>query len=418
VRSADDWQRCGANGEGDLGELANQVEEAKAHLRSAQSRINGQRDKIKIDQEALARTQHVHEDTLNFIQSNGEALSALTLLEGVVNAEEKCVEIASQASVMNAGAPIGEAAVAAVLELQKAGLEAQKQQLQTAQQMRFEQASAQIELINGMAAIQKETIDLAQFAVDMQSDMIALAALSFGSQPHAASQGHVGGARSGARDRRTRSGQRSELPHSTDQQSEELLGARAEAARELYLAGLALEYEINRRITPIGPAVLRASNNLALSGVHDCMRGIFTQWRMSFGQPQDVPETISIRKMLGSSRLARTRSLDKFSRRASSFASFSCVTRISTARAGSESSSQPTCNRATASGGPTCAWIESLPCRPSSSGTTSATTARPSRSAFRVGASFARAVRTSSCPGRSAAPVRSRRRASPSFRRA
>jgi len=300
VTAPSDWEKCGANGEGDLGDLVNQVDQAKAHLRSAQSRIAGMRDKIAIDQHSLAQTQHVHEQTLSFIQSNGEALSAITLSEAVISAEEKFIDVAAQASIGNAGAPVGEAAVSAILELEKGGLEVQKQQLQTAQQMRFEQAAAQSELINGMANIQKETIDLAQLGVDMQSDAIALT----GAQLRGRNLVLQAKAIWEERGRALTLVNQNPANDPTfrilrDQQAEQLLEARSDAARQLYLAGLALQYEVNTSITPIGPAALRASNNLGLSGLQDCMRRIFSDWRMAFGNPQDEPRTVSVRKMLG-----------------------------------------------------------------------------------------------------------------------
>jgi len=54
------------------------------------------------------------------------------------------------------GAQAGLGVVNAALELEKTGLEARRQDLQTAQSMHMEQASASIELINGMGNIQKE----------------------------------------------------------------------------------------------------------------------------------------------------------------------------------------------------------------------------------------------------------------------
>ena len=64
--------------------------------------------------------------------------------------------------------------VTGVLEMAKTGLEVSKQEVQTAQQMHFEKASAQIELIDGMGAIQKETIDLAQLGVDIQETIVGV----------------------------------------------------------------------------------------------------------------------------------------------------------------------------------------------------------------------------------------------------
>ena len=78
------------------------------------------------------------------------------------------LQMTSQSSLFNGGFPAGLAVVTGVSRSAKTRLEVSKQEVQTAQQMHFEKASAQIELIDGMGAIQKETIDLAQLGVDIQ----------------------------------------------------------------------------------------------------------------------------------------------------------------------------------------------------------------------------------------------------------
>jgi len=295
-----DWASCGSGGNGTIGELRNQVQEAGARLRSAETRIRGMQDKIAIDRRALAQTQKVHEETLQFIDKNGHELEALAFSEGLINAMEKLVDSASNA-VTSFGASIAAGGFDFAMELARGGLEQQKQHLQTAQQMRFEQANAQIELINGMANIQKETIDLAQFAVDIQQDVIGM----LGTQlrvKNALAQAHS------LFDERGRSlalvgtdpANDPTFRILRDKDGLELLAARAYAQQRLYLAGRALEYEINTPLSTMPGSVLRTSSSHDLTNLQNCLGRIFSDWKLAFGgSPQEYVTTVSVRKMLG-----------------------------------------------------------------------------------------------------------------------
>jgi len=84
-----------------------------------------------------------------------------------------------------------------------------------------------------------------------------------------------------------------------DQAALELLQARAEAQKQLYLAGQALAYEINQPISTIGGAVLKANNALRLQSLKACYTSIYHGWQQTFGNPQPYVTTVSVRKMLG-----------------------------------------------------------------------------------------------------------------------
>jgi hypothetical protein len=299
VHDESDWSTCGGGGTGDVADLRNQVDLAMARLRSAESQIQGMKDKIAIDKRTLAETQKVHADTLTFIDATGKELESITFSESVINAAEKLLDGAA-AAVGSFGVSGVTSLAQATLEVARGGLEVQRQHLQTAQQMRFEQAGAAIELINGMANIQKETIDLTQLGVDIHQEAIAVlgAQLRVG---NAIAEAHS------ALDERGRAlalvqGDPANDPTFRilrDQEGLDLLAARAHAQQRLYLAGRALEYEINTPLSTIEGAVLKAANNQQLSTLASCLETIFTEWGLSFGTPQTYSMTVSIRKMLG-----------------------------------------------------------------------------------------------------------------------
>jgi hypothetical protein len=295
-----DWASCGANHSGDVGLLQLQIEEGQARLQSSLSRIQGMKDKIAIDRRVLAETQDVHEDSLRFIDYTGAELNTVIWSEGIINAAQAFIQTASQSSVLNFGAPVGLGVVNAALELEKTGLEARRQDLQTAQSMHMEQASASIELINGMGNIQKECIDLAQLSVEMQQDVIAL------DEARARALNAVEQARRIYNDKmKTEAVSALSPAHDPsfrllrDQQALNLLNSRARAQRLLYLAGRSLEYEINTSVNSLPGAVLNARNGLSMGQLTSCLKQIADGYQTAYGVPQGYNTVVSVRAMLG-----------------------------------------------------------------------------------------------------------------------
>ncbi|HET7543816.1 MAG TPA: hypothetical protein VFK05_28285, partial [Polyangiaceae bacterium] len=295
-----DWSACGADYGGDVGILLMQIEETQARLQSSLSRIQGMKDKIAIDRRVLAETQQVHEDTLMFIDQTGAELDTIAWTEGIIKAEQAFIQVASQSSIVNFGAPAGWGAVNAVLELEKTGLEVRRQDVQTAQQMHMEQANSSIELINGMGNIQKECIDLAQLGVEIQQDVIAL------DEARARALNAVEQGQRVYNDKlKTVAVSDLSPAHDPsfrllrDQQALNLLGSRARAQRLLYLAGHALEYEINTPISSMPGAVLNARNGLSMGQLTSCLKQIADGYQTAYGVPQSYNTTVSVRAMLG-----------------------------------------------------------------------------------------------------------------------
>ena len=300
VKSPADWASCGANNEGQVGLLLLQIDEAVSRLQSSLSRIQGMKDKIAIDRAVLAQTQNVHEDTLNFIDETGTELDAVTWSEGIIETEQAAIQTAAQSSVMDFGAAAGLSVVTAVLGVEKTALDVQRQDVQTAQSMHAEQASAQIELINGMGNIQKETIDLAQLGVEMQQDVIAL------QSARATAVNAVEQAQRTFNDRGKAVAVSDLSPaHDPsfrllrDQEALDLLSSRARAQQQLYLSGQALEYEINTPISSMPGAVLNARNALSMDQLTSCLKQIASSYQTAYGVPQSYSTTVSVRAMLG-----------------------------------------------------------------------------------------------------------------------
>lgn len=302
VIGPESWDACGEGNTGRIGEMMLEIDQTMAGLQSAESRIQGMKDKIEIDENTLARTQKVHTDTLRFIDSNGKQLEAITLAEATITAEQKFLEVAANSNIANLGAPVGLAAMDAMLELMRGQLEMQRQRLQTAQTMRFEQANAQIELINGMANIQKSVIDLAQLGVDMQQDCIAVVLAKL----------RVRNAIDQARDLYDSRQQQLALITSglnptndpsyrlmRDELALELIRSRERVQRQMFLAGRALAYEVDQPMPTVGGAVIEATNELKLSNLASCLQSIHTDHRIAYGSPQTYTTKVSLREMLG-----------------------------------------------------------------------------------------------------------------------
>ena len=295
-----DWANCGADHSGEVGILRLQIDEAQSRLQSSLSRIQGLKDKIAIDRRVLADTQAVHEETLNFIDDTGKELDAVTWSIGVINAEQAFIQTAANSQVLNFGAPAGLGVINAALEIEKTALEVRRQDVQTAQTMHAERANASIELINGLGNIQKETIDLAQLAVEIQGDVIAL------DEARARALNAVDQARRVYGDKlKTEAVTVLSPAHDPsfrllrDQQGLNLLGSRARAQRLLFLAGQALQYEINDPVSSLPGAVLNARNALSMAQLTSCLRQVSDSYQAAYGVPQSYATTVSIREMLG-----------------------------------------------------------------------------------------------------------------------
>jgi len=296
----EDWQTCGVAGTGQVGAAQLEIDLASSRLKSAEGRILGMKQKIAISQKQLADTQAVHESTLRFIDSTGKQLEALTWSEGILNAAQTAIQTAKESNVLNLGAPAAMAGVSAMLEMEKAALAVARQRLETAQTMKFEQASADIELINGMAEIQKQMIDLAQLEVDMEQDVIGVlqAQLSLGNALDKARSLHEERARS------LTAIAGSPLRDPTyrllrDSLAIAALRSRSEAQRSLYLAGRALEYEINQPLSALSGAVQSANNSARLKKLQVCLTKIHDGYRLAHGTPQEYVTEVSLRRMLG-----------------------------------------------------------------------------------------------------------------------
>lgn len=300
VTRPEDWAACGQNSGGEVGQLLLDIQQAQARLQSAESRILGMRDKIKIERDRIAQVQKVRADTIRFIKSNGEAVEAVMWQEGVVSAAQAALQAASQASITNFGAPAAMAPVAAMLELEKTRLEVSRQRLQTAQTMQFERANAQVEYLNGMAEIQKELIDSAQIEVDSQQEVLGVL------QAQVRVKNSLEEAQRIWQERQRSLGNLDQSPNQDptyrllrDSEALELVRSRATAQQFLYLAGRALEYEVNTSIEPLPGAILAANNASKLNDLALCLDEIHSRSLIAFGAPQSYSSTVSIRKMLG-----------------------------------------------------------------------------------------------------------------------
>lgn len=292
-----DWATCGTSG-GAVAEFATSVTTAVQRWRNAQSRIEGERQKIVIEQTALAAKKGVRADTLRLVKQNGDELEAMAWADSVIRAQQAVLQGVSGA-ITSAGASVAAGALSGLLELQRGALDARRADLQTAQTVRFEEQARDLEQIDGQAAIQKAMIDLAQMQLELQTDL--LAAVEAGQRRSNA----LAEARRAYDDRNRALALASKNPILDpsyrivrDQAAEAFLEARARAQRALFLAGRALEYELNASL-PVGQAVLTATSGTALGARLGCLLNVHNEGRLAYGSPQDYVTTVSVRAMLG-----------------------------------------------------------------------------------------------------------------------
>lgn len=301
VRTDADWKACGADGTGELGETTLGIEQALLGVRASQLRLQGMYQKVAIDEQRLKDIQGVREKSLRFISKQGREFKSLVIAEGIVNVCQKTLEIASNASLWNAGAPVGMAAAAAYLETMRTSINVRRQELETHQQMQAVEDQLAVEVIDGMAAIKKQLVDMGELGLEI--DQAALGVVQADLR------------RRNAVDRAKRLF--TERARSLDRISEsplldpmyrvlktrlalQTVSSRTEAQRWLYRAARALEYEINTPIgTPLGRAVFGAYNTMEADRLTRCLTSIFNEHAAEFGIPQEFATTISVREMLG-----------------------------------------------------------------------------------------------------------------------
>jgi hypothetical protein len=301
VKTDEDWETCGADGSGEFSELSLDIAQAYLRLQASQSRIRGLKQKYAIDEKRLAAAQQVRVDQMQFIDEQGTKLQGLALAEGYINVAEKTIDVAANTQLFNAGAPVAMAAVTAVMETMRTGITLARQGLETAQQLRSAADENQLELLAGMAELQKQLIDIAQLELEMEQDTLAI------TQADLRRRNTVDRARRLA-DERLRSLARISESPITDptfrilqtQLALQAVMSRTAAQRWLYRAGRALEYEINTSLGGALPqAVLGAYNSSQAERLARCLTGIFNDYSAEFGVAQEFTTTVSVREMLG-----------------------------------------------------------------------------------------------------------------------
>lgn len=305
IESEADWELCGADGKGSLGEALNHLALKHNEALSAHTRLEGMGEKIEIDHRALSRAQAARGKTMSFIDGTNSEINSLSQVQSVISAAVKALELASNATLGNGGASIGMGAVAGVLEHQQRTMEIRKDKLRQAQQMRQMDESKEIEFINGMAYIKKQLVDLHQLEIDLEQFAIGItqANIAIANQLERAQRTLLERQRTLARI----SGRPFSDPIYRTLRSRAALkasGARRDAQRWLYRAGRALEYEINTPLgESLGRAVLAANNHEEISRLSNCYSNIFNEYESQFGVPQEFSTTVSVREMLGVSTL-------------------------------------------------------------------------------------------------------------------
>jgi hypothetical protein len=302
IKTDADWfARCGADGLGQFAELGLEIQLAQGRLQTAHTKLLGMQQKVAIDTQRLADTQHVRADTIAFTDDAGQQRVALLVAEGFINVAEKTIEIASHANIMNGGAPLGEALAMGMLEAQRTAIQASRQELDNAAQLRSLADEKEVERINSEAEIQKQLVDIGGASLDIQQEGIGVTLAGLHQRDALESAKR-------AFEARTRSLSRISQSPATDPMYRILasslalkaVSSRAEAQTWLYQVGRALEYEMNRPLgDALGRAVLGAYSKAGIDRLMTCMHLIYNNFTLEFHQPTDYTTTFSVREMLG-----------------------------------------------------------------------------------------------------------------------
>lgn len=296
-----DWTKCGAGGEGETGGLVLDVELAQSRLQAAEQRVTGMARKIAIEERRVHEVQAIRRSTIAFVGKNGDERVALAIREGAINTALKIIEIASEASAMNFGAPLGNSIIAGAIEAMRTQVEVDRVRLETAKEMRMRADDAAVEAKNGMAVIQAMYVDMAQLALEMRQDLIGLL------------QARQRAGEAIERARRLYSDRAKLLAHAGKSPLRDpsyrllqeafalkAIGSRAAAQRALYLSVRALEYELNQPFGAAGERSVFAVHSTAQAeALERCLERIATDAVLAKGQPQGYVTELSVRRVLG-----------------------------------------------------------------------------------------------------------------------
>jgi hypothetical protein len=296
----DDWAKCGANDDGDVGAKQVQVRIARNNISEVQARIEAKRSQIQVSVRTTAEIYQLREQDISFMSDTGQAVNAISLTEGVMDAITHALTVASNANLWNGFSSIAEAAVVGIIDGVKADLDYAKAELLLAQSLHSAQTNADVERLKAWEGIQREVIELGEMAVELHGALLASLLAEVDVRNAIEEAKSVFAERGRALDVYQKDPSHDPSYRLIrDRRALDVIRARAEAQRELDLAGDALAYELNMSLADVDGAVLNASDGFALGQLASCFTDIYNQYRLSFGSPQEYVTTISVRKLLG-----------------------------------------------------------------------------------------------------------------------
>jgi len=290
-----DLSACGVNA-GEVAVQRVQITSTDSQLQGSMDQLKAMQDKIAIDMNTMQRKFQLHQENLQFIDANGEAIDVILWEQGLVQATESALQTAAQGNLANGFTPGGLAVGVAMLEMKKAQLNVARQDLETAQQMHFERQAQEAEEIEAQANIEKQTLDLAQYRLQIEQSCYAQTTAQLSLTNSLAEAKRLLGERAQAQHVATLNPANDpSFRLVRDATAIKLLQARAEAQRYLFFASQALQYEVNEAIPDAGRAVLVARSSARMEALEGCL-GMIPK---GLSSDQGYKREVSVRAMLG-----------------------------------------------------------------------------------------------------------------------
>jgi hypothetical protein len=290
--------RCGEGGKGEIGVAQLGIQAAHNEQLAALTRMEGMGKKIRVDWEALERTQAERGKTIALIDRQGNQLVGYAVAEGILNVAKAVVEQAPK-NIFDWGAAVT-TPIAAGIEAARATINVQRQRLQNARDLRFQEEGRAIEYINGMASIQRQVIDMEEVSVAIAQAKLGIEIARLQATNLFEEARRILQARTRNLERLSGSSLRDPADRLLrDAAAVDAISKRRAAQISLFKLGRALEYEIN---TPLGAALSRAVNAAlnaqARTNLQLCYSDILTRYATEAGIPQEFKTSVSAREML------------------------------------------------------------------------------------------------------------------------
>lgn len=299
-----EWERCGRDrfGQpaGEIGGRLLEVDAAQVELNTLRSRHTKKLDELRWAKDSELRVGQLRESDLVFQTAIGGTINLLRSIDRSVETGVRCLEISSNANLLNAFSSVGLAGAAAPLLVAGLIAKTSEDHLELIRTARAGRTNLDIDAIRALERLHVLLLEAQQLEVELANRGITVVQAA-----QRVSAAYEQAFRLYAERRKLLAELNGSLLRDPsfrvlrDRDALELLRSRAAAQRMLSLAGRALGYELNAPIEAIDGSVLNASSATRMQALLRCYRDLHGQDLAVLPEAAGYRTRISVRRELG-----------------------------------------------------------------------------------------------------------------------